>query len=348
MKIAVIVYCSLLASFSILTFIRNDYWIFRICEYPRWQKLIFSVFAVAFILLWIDNDDPLFYPFLGAMVINIIYLSVLVLPFTSLGKKQVLRSSAPNDDESVKIMIHNILQFNKEYRQAVSEVMKTDPDILVLLETDRKWLDEIGEIRRKYEYSVEIPLDNTYGMLVYSKLELRDAQVKYLVDDEIPSVHTEVVLRSGRTIRLFVVHPCPPSPDINVRSTERDAELLKVADLAKASKVPVIVVGDLNDVAWSYTTKLFLKMSRLLDPRRGRGMYNTFNAKKLIFRFPLDHAFFSADFKLRELRRLSKGGSDHFPILVHVQYEENASKQQKPLQANAEDRKLAMEKKAKV
>jgi len=132
-------------------------------------------------------------------------------------------------------------------------------------------------------------------------------------------VLTMVLLNSGHKVHFFGVHPRPPAPSESVTSTEKDRELLIVARRAKASQLPVIVAGDLNDVAWSYTTELFQKMSRLLDPRKGRGFYNTFPVQWPVLRFPLDHIFCSRHFKLRQLRRLKSIGSDHFPVFISFQ-----------------------------
>ena len=140
------------------------------------------------------------------------------------------------------------------------------------------------------------------------------------------------------------MHPTPPVPGENPKSTERDKEILKVAKSAKNSKLPVIVAGDLNDVAWSYTTLLFSKISGLLDPRRGRGFFNTFNAKHKLMRFPLDHIFCSNDFTLLDIKRLSNCGSDHFPMYIKLQYEPRAAAIQEEPQADSSDLKTASEK----
>ena len=130
---------------------------------------------------------------------------------------------------------------------------------------------------------------------------------------------SDLELPSGKRFDFFTVHPQPPH--LNKNTDTREAELLLVAKEAKESPYASIVAGDLNDVAWSYTTSLFKKISGLLDPRIGRGFYNTYNALIPFFRYSLDHIFYDPAFRLIRLRRLPKFGSDHFPILIRLNYE---------------------------
>lgn len=337
----------LLLLFSFLSIIKIDYWVFRVFDYPRLQKFVLSS-ILFFILLTCFKYTYLHIVLTFLLGCNILYLLFLIFPFTKFAKKQVLKitNSLPNQD--ISIMVTNVYQDNRNTSGCLSQIFDADPDVVLLLETDNYWFENIVEIKSQYPYCVEVPLENTYGMLLYSKLELSDSHIMHLVEYDIPSIHTKVTLRDGTKIQIYAVHPTPPVPGENPRSTERDKELLLVADLAKASKLPVIVMGDLNDVAWSYTTELFLKMSGLLDPRRGRGFFNTFHAHYFFLRFPLDHAFVDDNFKLVDIKRLDNFGSDHFPIFIKVQYEKHADKEQEGLVADAEDAALAAEKKAKT
>jgi endonuclease/exonuclease/phosphatase (EEP) superfamily protein YafD len=124
---------------------------------------------------------------------------------------------------------------------------------------------------------------------------------------------------------------------------ERDAELLLVGKRVCEAKLPVVVCGDLNDVAWSRTTRLFQKTSRLVDPRKGRGLFSTFHARVPGFRFPLDHIFHSLTFRLVTMRRLPYVGSDHFPVYAMLSLEPTAGREQEAPAAHGADEQEARE-----
>ncbi|MFR0656726.1 endonuclease/exonuclease/phosphatase family protein, partial [Pantoea sp. SIMBA_079] len=85
-----------------------------------------------------------------------------------------------------------------------------------------------------------------YGMHVYSRLPLHDSEIRYLVEDDIPSAHAVLELDNGQRVVLHALHPRPPSPTEADSSEERDAELVLVGRAAHEAKRPVIVAGDLN------------------------------------------------------------------------------------------------------
>jgi hypothetical protein len=87
-----------------------------------------------------------------------------------------------------------------------------------------------------------------------------------------------------------------------------------------------------------------MKVSGLLDPRRGRGMYNTFHASYPFLRWPLDHVFHSKEFTLIDLQRLEPMGSDHFPIMVELALTPEQGKDQEKLQIDSGDIQEAREK----
>ncbi len=118
------------------------------------------------------------------------------------------------------------------------------------------------------------------------------------------------------TFKLACLHPEPPAPEEAQTSLPRDRELVVMARKIKEIRAPWVVIGDFNDVAWSDTSYKFQRISELKDPRKGRGFFNTFNAKYPFMRWALDHVFLSEHFSLVEMRRMPYMGSDHFPIFL--------------------------------
>jgi len=156
-------------------------------------------------------------------------------------------------------------------------------------------------------------------------------------------MHALIELTSGDQVRMHFLHPAPPSPTENPESAERDAELVIVGRSVADTDEPVIVTGDLNDVAWSPTTRLFRKVSGLLDPRVGRGIHSTFHADYPLLRWPLDHLFHSEHFTLVSIQRLPSIGSDHFPLLTRLRFAPVRGQGQESLQGTREDDQWAKE-----
>lgn len=334
----------LLVVFSLIPLIRHDHWTFRVFEYPRAQKFILTLLVLVLILTLATPHSTLEWAFVGVLVLNLGYLFYQLFPYTLLAGVQVKRCADGDPDRSITLLICNVYQYNRQASRLLTLIQTRQPDVVLLAETDGWWAGQTQGLKKEYPHCVEIPLENTYGMLLYSRLELLGSEVQYLVEPDIPSIHTRVNLPSGEPVQLFCLHPTPPVPQENPRSTERDKEILLVGKMAKASPIPVIVAGDLNDVAWSYSTDLFQKSSGLLDPRRGRGFFNTFHAWYPWLRFPLDHIFCSNDFKLALLHRLPAVGSDHFPMLVGLVYDPQAPADQPEPEADAEERETVEEK----
>jgi len=105
--------------------------------------------------------------------------------------------------------------------------------VILAVEIDEWWQGELKEFEKTHPSTVHYPLGNTYGMLFYSRMKLINPEAAFLVEDDIPSIHTDFKLPNGEIIELHCLHPRPPFPTEAEQSTERDAEVLIVGPLRK-------------------------------------------------------------------------------------------------------------------
>ena len=307
----------ILTLFGILAWLNIQRWYVKIFDIGKFHFCVLIAALLMLFALFIKDYSTVNLLVLGVLVFVFIINFSVVIPFTPLWSKEVYNSKATTG--TLSLLISNVRQKNRKTDKLKALIRELKPDVVLLTEVDQYWCNEVEEAVADLPHRVLQPQDNTYGIALYSRLALKNQKVNFYIEDDIPSIRCMIKLNDQDYINFFGLHPKPPAPWTKL--LYKQAEILLVSRLIKELKDPTIVAGDLNDVGWSKITSIFKKVSGLVDPRIGRGFFNTYNANIPIFRYPIDHLFMSDCFKLVSLNRLGHIGSDHFPMYVDVCYE---------------------------
>src|SRR5687767_5891871 len=216
----------LLVLVTVLPLFRSQKWWIRIWDFPRLQiSVLLAVVLAVFLLLQrpLSAVERLTVLTLAA---SLAYQIREILPYTPLSKTEVLQSNKADPLSSIRLLIVNVLMDNRRAADFLGLVRANEPDLVLAVETDDWLVRELAVLDRDYPFAIKHPLPDTYGMHLFSKLELGSPKLRFLVEDDAPSIYTAVRLRSGVWIDLHCVHPRPPKPR---RDTDkRDAEIVIV------------------------------------------------------------------------------------------------------------------------
>ena len=242
----------------------------------------------------------------------------VILPYTRLWPVEVRRTGDARGPRTISLLIVNVLMDNRAADRLTEIITANDPDLVLAVETDDWWC-------RQLERALgQLPVPGGAPAPQYLRhaaaVPPRAGRSRGAVSPEArhtfdPHARTPALRRHRHAVRS-ASGATGPGRGRHVAAARCGAGPGR-PEIAKETG-SAIVAGDLNDVAWSHTSRLFRRISRLLDPRVGRGMYNTFHARYWPLRWPLDHVFVSDTFVLRRLQRLPAFGSDHFPGLYRV------------------------------
>lgn len=298
----------------------SSHWLVRVWEFPRLQiAAIISLLIAGHIFesTYYAQIDSLAVIIVAGLTVSLIYQVIWIIPYTPLYKREVRHVEVESASRKLSVLSSNVYMPNDDFRKLIEHVRNKQPDFLVTLESNEKWQKGISEIESEYPYRKFCPLENLYGMHLYSKLPFEEVSLRFLIEEDVPSMKVKIN-HHGQDVTLYFLHPKPPSPTENTYAKPRDVELTVVGEEIAETEGPVVVAGDLNDVAWSPTTRKFKKISGLLDPREGRGFFNTFHAKYPLVKWPLDHVFHSEHFALVNIEKLESIGSDHYPLYTEL------------------------------
>lgn len=241
-------------------------------------------------------------------VINLIQIVPIYVPYGSLDTLQ------PDNSRDLKIVHFNVLTSNGEYKNAIEYIDKKDPDIVVLNEVNKSWIDKL-KLFEKYKYSVVETRDDNFGIALYSKIELQNARIEYFGDDGLPSAVAEFNVGDNE-VSILGTHPLTPSDKISFNSRNKQFESL-IENRNSFSK-SMVLFGDLNTTSWSYGFKNLVKGMNLYDSRQGHGIQFSWPTTIPILSVPLDHCLVSKDIKVLKREMGPNLGSDHRPLYVEL------------------------------
>lgn len=309
---------------TLLPFLRSGSWMVRVWDFPRLQLAALCLIAALALLLCTRRYGwrPDIWGLMIAVGLAAAWQVSHVAPYTTFWPKRL----ADADAADLKLLVANLDLRNPTPGDAAETIAGIEADAVLLIEIDREWARTLAPVRSRFAHHAEEIKPEGLGIALWSNVRLEHPEIRYIVSDQRPSIHAELVLSPTRRARLIGLHPVPPGlptsgGDDRHDSRIRDAELIKVAELVGSNtRREWIIAGDFNDVAWSHTTRLFKELSGLADPRVGRGLFNTYHAARPPLRYPIDHVFVSPSFEIANLQRIRIPGADHFGILVELRF----------------------------
>ncbi|SHG43248.1 Uncharacterized conserved protein YafD, endonuclease/exonuclease/phosphatase (EEP) superfamily [Salegentibacter echinorum] len=312
----------LLIIFTVLSIFRNaGIRYLKMLDFPRIQ--MFIIIIINLFILWILIKKWRWYDYLITigLIAGLIINAVFLINYTRIVpvKVQGINKVKPSE-ERFSLLMANVKMSNNRTQPLIDLVENEKPDLVLVMEVDEWWNKKLEILDEEYPYSKQALNELAYGMVLYSKLPLKNVEIDYLNNKNVPSFESIISLPGKKEFVFHSVHPVPPTYFKNLpdNAGQEEKALKKIGKQIQEDKRPAIVAGDLNDVVWSYVDNLTGTQNILYDVRIGRGFFNSFNANNFLMRWPLDHVFVTKEFRLKQLKRLPKIGSDHFPVFVEL------------------------------
>lgn len=304
---------------SFLPLVETNLWWIRVLDFPRLQIAITLVLLLAAALALRARLDRVGGAICVLGLIAIGYHAGKLYPYTSLAAHVAVGTESCDPDSSLTVMAANVQKRNEQADLFLELVAETDPDLLLVMETDAWWDRQLATLHDSYvEVEQFIPEDHgAFGMHILSKLPLISPEFLFFFDSYTPTVVTDVELPAAQVVQFIGVHPHPPM-GWSQPSTLRDASFLTAALIARSSDAPTIIAGDFNAVPWEPVTRRAARIGGLLDPRIGRGLYATFSAENVLMSWPLDQILYQDRFDLVDFAVLPDFGSDHLAVLADL------------------------------
>lgn len=291
-------------------------WWVRMWDFPRVHIAGAALLALLLALPFTLAFKPLLLIVLAACLI---YQAVRIYPYMPFAPTEIDLIGGAGGPGGVTLLAANVLMENTRYDDLIAIIQREDPDVLFLMETDAKWYAALGGLLAGYPVVEKHIAGDHYGLIFATRLKSAQTALLWPRDDDTPAIKAALSAPCGTEFNFIGLHPRPPVPGNDTQA--RDRQIRKAAEMTSSHERPTICMGDFNDVAWSWTTARFKRYGNFLEPRVGRGMIASFDARRRFMRLPIDQLFVTRNVGLVSFGRLECFGSDHFPLKAVVTFD---------------------------
>lgn len=300
--ISVLAALALLASW--LGLLGSWHWLLDLLSHFRWQYLLGSMLASGWAIWrrqrWLIALSVL------TFLLNATLIGRLAWP-TGVNREAVA------GDFSLRAVSLNVLTSNADTRAVVDYLLASDADLIFLMEVDDRWIAALSALEAKYPHHLVQSRRDNFGVALYSRLPLKQADLMLLGDAALPSVQA-TLQHQGRELVFIGTHPMPPVGRLG--SAWRDEQLRLLAAHVAGLQMPVLLMGDLNSTPWSNGVRL-LTAGNLVFRSLSPPWTPTWRAGS-IFAIPIDHALVTSPLMIAGRTVGPDVGSDHRPLSVEV------------------------------
>ncbi|WBY17065.1 endonuclease/exonuclease/phosphatase family protein [Erythrobacteraceae bacterium WH01K] len=313
---ALIVVATLMLIAVLVSLIPSDAWFIRTVDLVR-EPMSYIAALLLILALFIGGARRWAAVAMFGLVILINVWRIWPYSFLADTQLALAEEVAPADDgKCFSAMSVNVKVKNDQYDEIIAQVRQHDPDVLFLMETDARWINQLEPVLSAYEHVDRHPQPEAFGLVFATRLPTLKSSVVENTHRDTPTLYATLQADGAKPIEFIGLHPKPPLPGWN---TERRDENIVNAGVQTPDRLPdAFVMGDFNDVPWSRTTSKFRATGDWRDPRIGRGTYPTFPANLLFAGWPLDQLMLKGELRLQSFEVLADNGSDHRALLAYL------------------------------
>jgi endonuclease/exonuclease/phosphatase (EEP) superfamily protein YafD len=215
---------------------------------------------------------------------------------------------------TVEIVTANLQYSNGERDRFLEWLEHQAADVVIVQEVTEAWSAALTR-SSGYPYRRLLTREDPYGIGVLSRRPLQRVEPVDLAADGLPSLDVTVVI-DGRPLRVLGLHThWPVLPGL---ARDRDRALQGAAELARSSREPVVLVGDLNLTPYSPVYRRLLASSGLRDAVDDRRWRPTWLAGFWPLALRIDHVLVSQGLCVDDAEIGPAVGSDHRPVVARL------------------------------